>query len=151
MIALKKCLSKEPSLPRRKFHFSKGSNSRDLLRSLNLRMQQSIAILETFSIDSQVGMNMRITAHTLWDGILCNISSKFANPDVWLPQGITVQLFYDPIELCFRERRVQKIRKHMPFVWCYILPVASIGTLSLKKNTNHFWSRKSHQLGNQLV
>lgn len=43
-----------------------------------------------------------------------------------------MQLPHDSVELQLRERCIQEVREHMPFVRCYVLPMTGVGPLPLK-------------------
>lgn len=46
-----------------------------------------------------------------------------------------MQLPHDSSELRLRERCIQEVREHMPFVRCYVLPMTGIGPLPLFPET----------------
>lgn len=75
--------------------------------------------------------NADIVAHAFWNRICYDIPTTLASPDLWLPQWIPVQFFYDPFELTFWKSWVQKIMEHLSFVRGYVLLMPYIGPVTL--------------------
>lgn len=70
-------------------------------------------------------------AHAFRDWILGDVPPGLASPELWLAQGIAVQVFDDAVELTLPNRGLHEIFQHLSFVRDYSLLVPCIGPLPL--------------------